>query len=63
MPYTLRFYLYLLIAGVVAFVLGVWLTPLGAVVNAVFANRCRLSRHRRRATGVWKETVMKLLFQ
>jgi hypothetical protein len=37
MPYALRFYLYLLVAAAGAFVLAVWLTPLGAIVNAVFA--------------------------
>ena len=37
MPYALRFYLYLLVAATGAFVLAVWLTPLGAIVNALFA--------------------------
>ena len=37
MPYVLRFYIYLLVAGVVALVLALWLTPLGPIVNAVFA--------------------------
>jgi hypothetical protein len=37
MPSALRFYLYLLVTGAAAFVLAVWLTPLGAVVNLLFA--------------------------
>jgi len=53
MPYALRFYLYLLVAG--TFVLAIWLTPLGAVLNAVFCdNRC-IPDDRHRAAGVWRE--------
>ena len=37
MPYALRFYLYLLVAGVVTVVLAVWLSPLGPIVNLLFA--------------------------
>ena len=53
MPYALRFYLYLLVAG--AFVLAVWLTPLGAVLNAVFAIIAAYLTTRHRAAGVWRE--------
>lgn len=37
MPYALRFSLYLLVAGVVAFVAAVWLSRLGSTVNVAFA--------------------------
>ncbi len=37
MPYALCFYLYLLVAGVVGVVIAVWLSPLGLLVNIVFA--------------------------
>jgi hypothetical protein len=37
MPYTLRFYLFLFVAGVAAFVAAVWLSPLGFTVNIAFA--------------------------
>ncbi len=37
MPYALCFYLYLLVAGVVVVVIAVWLSPLGLLVNIVFA--------------------------
>jgi hypothetical protein len=37
MPYALRFSLYLLVAGVVAFIAAVWLSSLGVTVNFVFA--------------------------
>ena len=37
MPYALRFYLYLLVVGVVTVVLAVWLSPLGPIVNLLFA--------------------------
>jgi membrane associated rhomboid family serine protease len=37
MPYALRFYLYLFVAGVVVVVLSVWLSPYGLAVNVAFA--------------------------
>ena len=37
MPYALRFYLYLLVADVLVVVLAVWLSPLGRIVNLLFA--------------------------
>ena len=37
MPYALRFYLYLFVAGVVVTVLAVWLRPYGSLVNIAFA--------------------------
>jgi membrane associated rhomboid family serine protease len=37
MPYTLRFYLYLLVSGVVALVGADLLSPLGLTVNIAFA--------------------------
>lgn len=37
MPYTLRFYLYLLVADVLAIIGANFLTPLGPIVNAIFA--------------------------
>jgi membrane associated rhomboid family serine protease len=37
MPYRLRFYLYLLVAGVIAFLAAVWLSPLGFTFNIAFA--------------------------
>ena len=37
MPYSLRFYLYLLVAGVVALVGADLLSPLGLTVNIAFA--------------------------
>ena len=38
MPYALRFFLYLFIPGLVAFVLAIWLAPLELVVNDVFVS-------------------------
>jgi len=37
MPYALRFYLYLFVAGVVVVLLSVWLSPYGPAVNVAFA--------------------------
>jgi hypothetical protein len=37
MPYALRFYLYLFVAGVVVVVISVWLSPYGRAVNVAFA--------------------------
>jgi hypothetical protein len=37
MPYTLRLYLYLFVAGVLAVVCADWLSPLGFTVNIIFA--------------------------
>ena len=36
MPYAIRFYLYLLIAGIVVVGGAVWLSPLGLAVNIVY---------------------------
>src|SRR5438046_2021931 len=52
------FTLYLLVAAAGAFILAVWLTPLGSVVNAAFCDRCGICRHHHRATGAWTETVV-----
>jgi len=37
MPYALRFYIYLFVAGVVAVVVVRLLSPLGLLVNLIFA--------------------------
>jgi len=37
MPYKLRLYLYLFVAGVLAVVCAEWLSPLGLTVNIIFA--------------------------
>jgi uncharacterized membrane protein len=37
MTYTLRLYLYLFVAGVVAVMGAVWLSPLGLTVNIILA--------------------------
>ena len=37
MPYTLKLYLYVCVAGLIAFVLAVWLSRFGWIVNIVLA--------------------------
>jgi len=37
MPYTLKFYLYLFVAGVIVTVISVWLRPYGLLANLAFA--------------------------
>ena len=37
MPYTLKFYIYLFVAGIAVTVGVVWLAPLGLTVNLIFA--------------------------
>jgi hypothetical protein len=55
MPYALKFYLYLFVAGVVMVVVAArWLAPYGWGVNAFLVRR-GLPGHRHRSAGAWKE--------
>jgi hypothetical protein len=51
MPYALRFYLYLLAAGILVFLAARWLSPYGLGVNLVFAIAAGLRGHRSRSAS------------
>ena len=61
MPYAVKFYAYIFVANVLAFVIVArWLKPFGFVASLAFGLGVRLSDDSRRAPGPWAKKSLNI---